>query len=180
MLERTKYMKQQRGLTLLETMLTIAIIAIVASGILIQYRSVKSDQEVAFETDTLARIVAKMTSTYTQTTTLGSATEDTLTDYISRSKGFESNSNGGKLENIWGGDIKIAPISPNKKAYSIIYKDVPEAECSSFVLDSANYVKELKVNGVLLKTGSTSVSVSDLLDNCTQSKNIIEFAPFGF
>ena len=37
-------MKQQRGLTLLETMLTIAIIAIVASGILIQYRSVKSDQ----------------------------------------------------------------------------------------------------------------------------------------
>ena len=28
-------MKQQRGLTLLETMLTIAIIAIVASGILI-------------------------------------------------------------------------------------------------------------------------------------------------
>jgi major pillin subunit len=173
-------MKQQRGLTLLETMLTIAIIAIVASGILIQYRSVKSDQEVAFETDTLARIVAKMTSTYTQTTTLGSATEDTLTDYISRSKGFESNSNGGKLENIWGGDIKISPISPNKKAYSIIYKDVPEAECSSFVLDSANYVKELKVNGVLLKTGSSSVSVSDLLDNCTKSKNIIEFAPFGF
>lgn len=173
-------MKQQRGLTLLETMLTLAIIAIVASGILIQYRSVKSDQEVAFETDTLARIVAKMTSTYTQTTTLGSATEDTLTDYISRSKGFESNSNGGKLENIWGGDIKIAPISHNKKAYSIIYKDVPEAECSSFVLDSANYVKELKVNGVLLKTGSSSVSVSDLLDNCTQSKNIIEFAPFGF
>lgn len=173
-------MKQQRGLTLLETMLTIAIIAIVASGILIQYRSVKSDQEVAFETDTLARIVAKMTSTYTQTTTLGSATEDTLTDYISRSKGFESNSNGGKLENIWGGDIKISPISTNKKAYSIIYKDVPEAECSSFVLDSANYVKELKVNGVLLKTGSSSVSVSDLLDNCTKSKNIIEFAPFGF
>lgn len=173
-------MKQQRGLTLLETMLTIAIIAIVASGILIQYRSVKSDQEVAFETDTLARIVAKMTSIYTQTTTLGSATEDTLTDYISRSKGFESNSNGGKLENIWGGDIKISPISPNKKAYSIIYKDVPEAECSSFVLDSANYVKELKVNGVLLKTGSSSVSVSDLLDNCTKSKNIIEFAPFGF
>ena len=173
-------MKQQRGLTLLETMLTIAIIAIVASGILIQYRSVKSDQEVAFETDTLARIVAKMTSTYTQTTTLGSATEDTLTDYISRSKGFESNSNGGKLENIWGGDIKISPISPNKKAYSVIYKDVPEAECSSFVLDSANYVKELKVNGVLLKTGSSSVSVSDLLDNCTKSKNIIEFAPFGF
>jgi major pillin subunit len=173
-------MKQQRGLTLLETMLTLAIIAIVASGILIQYRSVKSDQEVAFETDTLARIVAKMTSTYTQTTTLGSATEDTLTDYISRSKGFESNSNGGKLENIWGGDIKISPISPNKKAYSIIYKDVPEAECSSFVLDSANYVKELKVNGVLLKTGSSSVSVSDLLDNCTKSKNIIEFAPFGF
>lgn len=173
-------MKQQRGLTLLETMLTIAIIAIVASGILIQYRSVKSDQEVAFETDTLARIVAKMTSTYTQTTTLGSATEDTLTDYISRSKGFESNSNGGKLENIWGGDIKISPISPNKKAYSIIYKDVPEAECSSFVLDSANYVKELKVNGMLLKTGSSSVSVSDLLDNCTKSKNIIEFAPFGF
>lgn len=173
-------MKQQRGLTLLETMLTIAIIAIVASGILIQYRSVKSDQEVAFETDTLARIVTKMTSTYTQTTTLGSATEDTLTDYISRSKGFESNSNGGKLENIWGGDIKISPISPNKKAYSIIYKDVPEAECSSFVLDSANYVKELKVNGVLLKTGSSSVSVSDLLDNCTKSKNIIEFAPFGF
>lgn len=173
-------MKQQRGLTLLETMLTIAIIAIVASGILIQYRSVKSDQEVAFETDTLARIVAKMTSTYTQTTTLGSATEDTLTDYISRSKGFESNSNGGKLENIWGGDIKISPISPNKKAYSIIYKNVPEAECSSFVLDSANYVKELKVNGVLLKTGSSSVSVSDLLDNCTKSKNIIEFAPFGF
>ena len=121
-----------------------------------------------------------MTSTYTQTTTLGSATEDTLTDYISRSKGFESNSNGGKLENIWGGDIKISPISPNKKAYSIIYKDVPEAECSSFVLDSANYVKELKVNGVLLKTGSSSVSVSDLLDNCTKSKNIIEFAPFGF
>lgn len=173
-------MKQQRGLTLLETMLTIAIIAIVASGILIQYRSVKSDQEVAFETDTLARIVAKMTSTYTQTTTLGSATEDTLTNYISHSKGFESNSNGGRLENIWGGDIKISPISPNKKAYSIIYKDVPEAECSSFVLDSANYVKELKVNGVLLKTSSTSVSVSDLLDNCTQSKNIIEFAPFGF
>ena len=173
-------MIQQRGLTLLVTMLNLAIIAIVASGILIQYRSVKSDQEVAFETDTLARIVAKMTSTYTQTTTLGSATEDTLTDYISRSKGFESNSNGGKLENIWGGDIKIAPISPNKKAYSIIYKDVPEAECSSFVLDSANYVKELKVNGVLLKTGSSSVSVSDLLDNCTQSKNIIEFAPFGF
>ena len=171
---------KQRGLTLLETMLTIAIIAIVASGILIQYRSVKSDQEVAFETDTLARIVAKMTSTYTQTTTLGSATEDTLTDYISRSKGFESNSNGGKLENIWGGDIKISPISPNKKAYSIIYKDVPEAECSSFVLDSANYVKELKVNGVLLKTGSSSVSVSDLLDNCTKTKNIIEFAPFGF
>ena len=173
-------MKQQRGLTLLETMLTIAIIAIVASGILIQYRSVKSDQEVAFETDTLARIVAKMTSTYTQTTTLGSATEDTLTDYISRSKGFESNSNGGKLENIWGGDIKIAPIDPHKKAYTIIYKDVPEAECSSFVLDSANYVKELKVNGVLLKTSSTSVSVSDLLDNCTHAKNIIEFAPFGF
>lgn len=173
-------MKQQRGLTLLETMLTIAIIAIVASGILIQYRSVKSDREVAFETDTLARIVAKMTSAYTQTTTLGSATEDTLTDYISRSKGFEGNSNGGKLENIWGGDIKISPISPHKKAYTIIYKDVPEAECSSFVLDSANYVKELKVNDVLLKTGSTSVSVSDLLDNCTQSKNIIEFAPFGF
>ena len=171
---------KQRGLTLIETMLTIAIIALIASGILVQYRSVKSDREVAFETDTLARIVAKMASTYTQTTTLGAATEDTLTNYISRSKGFEGNSNGGKLENIWGGDIKIAPIGPHKKAYTIIYKDVPETECSSFVLDSANYVKELKVNDVLLKTGSTSVSVSDLLDNCTQSKNIIEFAPFGF
>lgn len=173
-------MKKQRGLTLLETMLTIAIIAIVSIGVLMQYRSVKSDQEVASETDTLARIVAKMASTYTQTTTLGSATEDTLTDYISRSKGFEGNSNGGKLENIWGGEIKIVLINPHKKAYSIVYKDVPESECSSFVLDSANYVKELKVNDVLLKTGSTSVSVSDLIDNCNQPKNIIEFAPFGF
>lgn len=116
-------MKQQRGLTLLETMLTIAIIAIVASGILIQYRSVKSDQEVAFETDTLARIVAKMTSTYTQTTTLGSATEDTLTDYISRSKGFESNSNGGKLENVWGGGIsKLHQLPLIKKPTQLFIK----------------------------------------------------------
>lgn len=84
------------------------------------------------------------------------------------------------MENIWGGEIKIVPINPHKKAYSIVYKDVPESECSSFVLDSANYVKELKVNDVLLKTGSTSVSVSDLIDNCNQPKNIIEFAPFGF
>jgi len=63
-LKQLQAKKQQRGLTLLETMLVIAIIALFAGAILYLYLSVKSDQEVQQETTNITKIIGKVESAY--------------------------------------------------------------------------------------------------------------------
>jgi prepilin-type cleavage/methylation N-terminal domain protein len=176
-LKQLQAKKQQRGLTLLETMLVIAIIALFAGAILYLYLSVKSDQEVQQETTNITKIIGKVESAYKNSSDFGSADAAKLTKFIANSKGFENVKQGDEMFNTWGGKITVEPGTG--RIYSVIYEGVPKAECITLASNVSGQLKAFKINGTDVKTASTAFDPLTAETNCSKDANKLEFGPRG-
>ena len=177
-LKQLQAKKQQRGLSLLETMLVIAIIALFAGAVLYLYLSVKSDQEVQQETTNLTKIIGKVESAYKNSSDFGSADTTKLTAFIANSKGFENVKQANEMVNTWGGKITVEPKTG--RLYSIVYKNVPNAECITLSSNVAGQLKAFKINGTDAKTPTTAFDPLTAEANCNQNNaNTLEFGPRG-
>lgn len=170
--------RKQRGLTLLETMLVIAIIAVFAGSILYLYLSVKSDQEVQQETTNITKIVGKVEAAYKNSSDFGTADKTTLTKFVANSKGFENMKNDDALASVWGSAVTVEPVSGKK--YLIVYESVPKAECVTLATNVAGQMKDFQINGTAVKVSGGDFDPLKAEENCAAADNVkMEFYPRG-
>lgn len=165
-------MKKIKGLTLIETMLTIAVIAVLMTAIIMFYLSVKTSREVLSETDNINRIMARMEKFFKNNEALQKASDTDLTRFIASQKGFENMRVEDGLINGWGGIVGISNTAGVNR-YSVIYHEVPYDACLEIVPNFMNKVKELKVNDQSFK----DKDVTQLTEICVEGHNKIEISP---
>lgn len=152
-----KSLTRSLGFTLIELMITVAIIVVAILAIMGRVSSTKQASQVQSE---LGNVQAMITAS--QASFAGRPDFTGLDNaYLYKKNGFPTqmtNSSGPlKPVNVWGGDVTVSiGTTPNKG--QIIYAGVPAAACIDFVNSIAQSVSTIDVGGVGVKLVTDSIN----------------------
>lgn len=144
----------QRGLTLIELMVVLAIIAVILALALKPVRTVLANAKANDEVGELPTIITNMQKVYANRASFAGATQATFVN----SNVFPTSrvvSGSTDLINRWGGAIIVSVITmgegtPNN-GISLTYQGVPSLECAAIIPQMDDNIRVVTVNGTTVK-----------------------------
>lgn len=172
-MKQMKGFKQQRGLTLIELTLGIAIVLVVITiGILVYNGLQQSSRSYSGESGLLALVAGVK-----QVNPNPSYTGLSATVIINAKKAPSNMVNGTALVNPWGGAVTLAPANYNggtANAFAVTYNSIPASECNTIVNAVAPNFQVITVGTTTVKdeaagTNPTAATVSTACNNGTNN-----------
>jgi prepilin-type N-terminal cleavage/methylation domain-containing protein len=146
-------LRRQLGLTLIETMIVLAIAAVAIALVLKPVRGALSSMRSSDEVGELPTIITNIQKIYASRSTFAGLTQATVVNRnafpISRVQTGTTN-----LVNRWSGTITVAPVSIGGGAnngVSLTYTNMPASDCSDIVGQVDDNVRIVTVNGTITK-----------------------------
>lgn len=162
----------ERGLTAIELIIGLAVIALVIAGVAATARTMFRDQKVNGEVARVQLMQQKLRAYYSTSTTTASATAQLAIDAGAVSPDAIS---GGNIISKFGGGVNVAPATINtaNDAIDIVYAAVPQVECINFVKAAGPSFDLVTVNGTQVKAPGANTAVVDATLNqaCTGGGN---------
>ena len=156
--------KMEKGLSLIEASMVLALSAIVVSGVMFYYQSASDSNKTQNTVSQVMSVMSAINGLY-----VGQASYDGLTDAVLyNSSAVPANYKGGtnEINNPFGGRLHVAP---NKKGgYALLLDGVPKSSCVNIA--SMNLGTSLQ--GVGVKTTMVNNSPSVDLTAITATKNV--------
>lgn len=144
--------RKQRGFTLVELAVVLAIIVLAAAGIIARQRSTNQTAQVQAEAGNLQAIVGKINSTFAGRSSYSGAT----TAFLLAQGAFPSSMvNGATVVNTWNGSVTVAPGTGNTSV-DITYGAVPTSACIELVANSSRSYRGVTVGTTAVKTSTQS------------------------
>ena len=167
--------RKNKGFSLLEILLVLAIAAALVIGAFIVYPKVQAGARADAESKNISTIVAGIKSLYTS-----SSTYTGLTNAVAaNAKIFPDNMLNGSSTtpiNAWKGDVTVAaaatgPSSTAGSSFTITYTAVPAAECAKIVSGLAGTFYTVSVGSTAVKTADGTLNVAAMTTACNSGGN---------
>lgn len=142
--------KMEKGLSLIEASMVLALSAIVVSGVMFYYQSASDSNKTQNTVSQVMSVMSAINGLY-----VGQASYDGLSDTVLyNSSAVPTNykgSSAGVINNPFGGRLHVAPNTGNSRGYALLLDGVPQSSCVNIA--SMNLGTSLQ--GVGVDTGMT-------------------------
>lgn len=151
--------KMEKGLSLIEASMVLALSAIVVSGVMFYYQSASDSNKTQNTVSQVMSVMSAINGLY-----VGQASYDGLSDTVLyNSSAVPANYKGstpGVINNPFGGRLHVAPNNGNSKGYALLLEGVPQSSCVNIA--SMNLGTSLQGVGVKtpMKIGDVSVNLN--------------------
>lgn len=140
--------RKQRGFTLVELAVVLAIIVLALAGIIARQRATNQTAQVQSETGNLQAVMGKVNSTFAGRTDYTGAT----TAFLLAQGAFPTSMvNGANVVNTWNGAVTVAPGAGNTSV-DITYGGVPTSACIELVANASRSYRTVTVGVTAVKT----------------------------
>ena len=174
----------QKGLSLIEASMVLALSAIVVSGVMYYYQAASDNNKTQSTVSEVMSIISAVNGLYVGTSGYKGLDKTVIMNTSAIPENYKDKS-GTKITHPFGGEIEIGETSVNTKYY-IVLKDVPQGACVN--LASMNFGTSLAGAGVgdnvetLAKQGNPTgvlkakaLTPADAAQACKQGTNNIAF-----
>lgn len=168
-----RLLKNKKGFSLTEVILSISLMAIIIAFVFIIYSKVKETSNLNNESQTIGIIVSGVQSLYQGQSSYSGLSMDLLVkaNILPDSKYFLNNS---RFENSWNGAITVtASVGENGETnarFIIAESNIPKRECFQFVhrmyTSYKNIIKTIGVNYVSIYDRDTEYSMDKAIAAC--------------
>lgn len=149
--------KMEKGLSLIEASMVLALSAIVVSGVMFYYQSASDSNKTQNTVSQVMSVMSAINGLY-----VGQASYDGLSDTVLyNSSAVPANYKGstpGVINNPFGGRLHVAPNNGNSKGYALLLEGVPQSSCVNIA--SMNLGTSLQGVGVKTPMKISDVSVN--------------------
>lgn len=151
-----RYKNMNRGYTLVELVVVLAIVMIIIAAIISRQQAVSQSSRVSTESGNLQSIIGKVNSTFAGRTNYSGAT----TAFLLAQGAFPTSMvSGATVVNTWNGTVTVAPGTANTSV-DITYGGVPSAACIEFVANASKSYRTVTIGATVVKT--TAQAEADL------------------
>ena len=142
--------KRQRGFSLIELIVVVAIVGLVAAAVISRSASTQQSTQIQTESQNLQSIVGKAKSVFAGRPNFNGAT----TAFMLANGAFPTSMvNNNVVTHSWNGAVTVAP-GANPTTLDITYAAVPTAACIEFVSSQSRPYVEVTVAGTAVKNGA--------------------------
>ena len=172
--------RNQRGLSLIETSMVLALSAIVVPGVMYYYQAASDNNKTQSTVSEVMSIVSAVNGLYVGTSGYNGLNKTVIMNTSAIPENYKDKK-GTKITHPFGGEIEIGATAGNTKYY-IVLKDVPQGACVN--LASMNFGTSLAGAGVGADVESqaqkgtlrpNALTPADAAKVCNQATNNIAF-----
>ncbi|EOT8082540.1 type 4 pilus major pilin [Escherichia coli] len=169
----------QKGLSLIEASMVLALSAIVVSGVMYYYQAASDNNKTQSTVSEVMSIISAVNGLYVGSSSYKGLDGKVIMNTSAIPENYKDGNN--KIIHPFGGEIEIKAANDDTKYY-IILKDVPQGACVN--LASMNFGTSLAgagvgntavTNAIAGKLQSKALTPADAASKCTQSTNTIAF-----
>lgn len=164
--------RPQRGFSLVEILLVLAIIALLSIAAFIIFRQVREASDADTETRALTTIIASVRNLYARTANYDGLT----TAMLNRAHIFPRSMNEGiytpvqPIHHIGGGLMEVVPWDADNRRFAVIYHDMPTSLCVKMAQNYGQNVDDVLVGGVYVKSlGDVQSNPGLVMAECNRS-----------
>lgn len=164
--------KMEKGLSLIEASMVLALSAIVVSGVMFYYQSASDSNKTQNTVSQVMSVMSAINGLY-----VGQASYSGLSDTVLyNSSAVPANYKGstGEINNPFGGKLHVAQNTGNSGGYALLLDGVPQSSCVNIA--SMNLGTSLQGVGVgpnIMNNKSTSVTLAAVKAGSSVNANII-------
>ncbi|MDA6327196.1 type 4 pilus major pilin [Escherichia coli] len=157
--------KMEKGLSLIEASMVLALSAIVVSGVMFYYQSASDSNKTQNTVSQVMSVMSAINGLY-----VGQASYDSLSnEVLYNSSAVPANYKaGGKINNPFGGELSVAP---NKVGYTLRLDGVPKSSCVNIA--SMNLGTSLQGVGVDVPSNNNQLQAQPLGKSVTPQKSVV-------
>lgn len=157
--------KMEKGLSLIEASMVLALSAIVVSGVMFYYQSASDSNKTQNTVSQVMSVMSAINGLY-----VGQASYDSLSnEVLYNSSAVPANYKaGGKINNPFGGELSVAP---NKVGYTLRLDGVPKSSCVNIA--SMNLGTSLQGVGVDVPSNNNQLQAQTLGKSVTPQKRVV-------
>lgn len=157
--------KMEKGLSLIEASMVLALSAIVVSGVMFYYQSASDSNKTQNTVSQVMSVMSAINGLY-----VGQASYDSLSnEVLYNSSAVPANYKaGGKINNPFGGELSVAP---NKVGYTLRLDGVPKSSCVNIA--SMNLGTSLQGVGVDVPPNNNQLQAQTLGKNVAPQKGVV-------
>lgn len=150
--------KFQKGLSLIEASMVLALSAIVVSGVMYYYQSASDNNKTQNTVSEIMSIVSAVNGLYAGQQNYNGLDEQVLYNTSAVPENYKNSSTGG-ITHPFGDDVKIGPVGNNgDNGYYIFLGKIPKAACVN--LATMNFGTSMAGVGVGVSTGQLEKATS--------------------
>ena len=161
--------RKQRGFTLIELAVVVAIIVAAAAGIIARRNAVEQTAKIQTESGNLTAIIGKINSTFAGRTNYSGVSTSLL---LAQGAFPTSMVDGSNVVNLWQGLVTVNAGAGNT-SIDITYNDVPTSACIELVANTSRSYNEITVNSTKTKNGAQQVDLDTTEAACKASSNAV-------
>ncbi|MCB4346806.1 prepilin-type N-terminal cleavage/methylation domain-containing protein [Burkholderia vietnamiensis] len=183
---RNKY-KKKSGFTLVEVMLSIAIISFMLVAVYMVYDKVSNEAAAQDESKRLYRISGLISGTLGVVSDYSGLSNATFIQYLSggsngRAPALDANqidkSNPTRIINAWGTDLTMGPAT-DPRGFILTENDIPTAGCVKIATKMADFANEIIINGITTKDWGKPFDVASVATGCgAKNVNKVDFVMY--
>lgn len=167
-------LNHQNGFTLIEIALVFGVIALLGTGIFVNYDKRRASVLADNQSKYIETINRTIVDGYGVVGDFSALTPENL---INQGIAPKEMINGSSLSNVWGGDFKTgAATFGGLPGFFITLTQVPASGCAKVASTIANDFLEMDINGVAVKTSANAdvlIDVAEAVNNCAPNFNTI-------
>ncbi|MEJ6002642.1 type 4 pilus major pilin [Paucibacter soli] len=162
---RSNITRKQRGFTLVELAVVVAIIVAAAAGIIARRNATNQTAMIQTESGNLTAILGKVNSTFAGRSNYSGVNTALL---LSQGAFPTSMVDGANVVNIWQGAVTVAAGAGNTSV-DITYNGVPSSACIELVANTSRSYNEVTINSTKTKNGAPQADLDTAKTACEAS-----------
>lgn len=157
-------LKKQSGMTLTESLLVLAVGALIAVLAYGAYRMATSDVKVQSQVQGITQLVGKIKQVFASAADFSGVTNTSVTNAKIVPADFKVS--GTTISNAWGGTITAAQVTGDATKFQLTITKVPKEGCMEFLAGIASAAQSMTMGGTSVKAVGASFDTSAASTQC--------------
>ncbi len=148
-------MKRNQGLTLIETLIAVAVGVVALIGALVLYPSIQKNQQEENVLTALNSLDVNITKAFSTQGNYNGLSDQTAIQMGLVPDDLTVNTSNNTITDPWGGAVTLAPNSSNPQQFTITFANIPLSQC-------LNIVSQFIPDNLVAISGAGSVQITNV------------------